>query len=191
MSNPERINIHDLVIEEPEKQSEVVFDPEKIWKEEDFEELQKLALGQGIEKHRRDLFLNANAALAVLDKQRLPALTDGIKEKIWDQISTPQTLDEDSLCYLHLGNLAWASQISPEFLQRSRDDKYVRMHRLLPGGEAKSELVPVLKKEPILEQVIELGRKQLEDYKSRNDWRHIFEIAAWLTVVGSRPKFDS
>ncbi len=195
--NPDRINIHELTIEEPEKESDLSFDPKNIWREQDFDALQKLASGKLLEKGeeyagREYLFLNSNAALAVLDKDKLPEIDDKYKERIWKLITTTQAIDERSLCYLHLKDLAWATQISPEFLERSRVDRHINVtHIVSTNPTMKYESESILKNEPVLEQVVGLGEEQLEKCRSANDWRHAFEVASWLTVVGSRPKLNN
>lgn len=184
MFNSNRINIHELTIEEPEKQSELPFDPAEIFTESDLEKMGDLSTD--------DDLLERLSSLAILDKNKLPEITDETKKKIWDRIDAPLALDESSLSYLHLGRLAWATQISPDFLERSRVDKYINVTHIASSYPTmKYENESVLKKEPVLEQVVEFGREQLELFRNRDDWRHMFEIAAWLTVVGVRPKLSA
>jgi len=67
--NPDKINIHELTIEEPEK-AEVSFDINEVVTESDVNEIEECIENP----HNKFHFLYANASLAILDKERLPKL---------------------------------------------------------------------------------------------------------------------
>ena len=63
----------------------------------------------------------------------------------------------------HLQDMAWASYISPEFTN-----------------------VPA----EAFERAVEKSNDHLSELRDKKDWRHFFEYASWLTVLGRRPNLS-
>jgi len=106
--NPDRINIHELTVEEPEKREEIElsFDPEKLLTEYDWNVLKNWAEGFGDGQTAMSY-----ASLKILDKNKLPTL-DNEKEKEITNNVLGSTID-----------LAWMSYGSPppDFIKISDD----------------------------------------------------------------------
>jgi len=106
--NPDNLNIHELTVEEPEKEVEptdVSFDPNDIFDQSDFRALQRMSLDGDGRGNGTD-FLMPNAALAMIDRNRLPPMSEYTKSKIKERVvkGYPQSL-------------AWASYIFPDFMK--------------------------------------------------------------------------
>ena len=101
--NPDRINIHELTIEEPEtkEKPEFLFDPSRLLSEDDWQALQMIAK-QG------DLY--TNASIAITDRKKLPEISAETRE---DLLRSAKSGVADG----HFQNLAWAKYLSPELTQ--------------------------------------------------------------------------
>ena len=78
MSNPERINIHELTIEEPEKQGELHFDVERDIFEEDWKQMKKQLKEFARGKFWAD-FAHRTMQMKILN----PGLKLGLDQQAW------------------------------------------------------------------------------------------------------------
>lgn len=86
--NPENINIHDLTIEEPEKEADFIFDPEKEITEKDYDEVKKY-LAENEKSIQMDQynfwigFSNVAMAMKILN----PEVNLNLGERAWQGMS--------------------------------------------------------------------------------------------------------
>jgi hypothetical protein len=101
--NPDRINIHELTIEEPEtkEKPEFLFDPSRLLSEGDWQALQMLAK-QG------DLY--TNASIAITDRKKIQEMSAETKENSLKSIESDASKGD-------FQSLAWAKYLSPELTQ--------------------------------------------------------------------------
>jgi len=189
--NPDRINIHELTVEEPEKQQELAFDPERDITEEDWK-IMKEQLKRYKETGDWSSFYREAAAMKVLNPGKINIEVD---KSSWENITNqPETIFKEPLISsvrslknlnpaVSLGSLG----IDGDFLNQEEKElrEYISNHNWLyihSRASAFRVVEPNLKLD-LTDQDWEYAKRYLDKYKEQKDWASFLSIASDLKII--------
>ena len=194
MFKPDRINIHELTIEEPEKQSELPFDPERDITKQDWE-VMRLCLEHSRKNNTWSDFSAYAARMKILDPTQDLNLDQtawqGMEDEFKKQSFNPQRLTSNAADMkvldpkrdLNLDQTAWTKMRRELENWRSKNDWGMF------SWQASNMKIIDPKINLKLDQAAWQGmEKQLEEYRRSNNWTSFFLQASRMKILD--PKID-
>jgi len=176
--NPERLNIKDLTIEEPESQERLAFDPEKDLTEEDWENMKdelEICRGEGEENNEWFNFAKQASVMKLLDSN----VDLGIDSKTWQAMN--DKLDE----YQEQGAKLAQGIISGENLQPWKDFSLMAMNLKIIDPSFN------FKKYGVLDDLNWEGmERELADCRASGDYNEFSDQSVAMKILDPKSKIE-
>jgi len=183
--NPDRINIHELTVEEPEKKEalDISFDPNNIFTDEDWDVLQNMV------RFRHDSI--QYSSLAIIDTNKLPELSEVSIERIKGSL-----IKSTNSGNLHA--VAWANYVKPtpkfvnipdDILQTGIKGAHKDMAQCKKSGNWRhfvelAAWLTIMGHRPSLSQEdFEHIEAELESQKAKGYGGYMIEIGAAIAII--------